>query len=37
MAKAILVVPTGEGAGLTSVVLGLMHALDRNNRRLIRC
>ncbi|HYQ91842.1 MAG TPA: phosphate acetyltransferase [Candidatus Competibacteraceae bacterium] len=29
MAKAILVVPTGEGAGLTSVALGLVHALDR--------
>ncbi|MFO1430541.1 MAG: phosphate acetyltransferase [Candidatus Competibacteraceae bacterium] len=29
MAKAILVVPTGEGTGLTSVALGLVHALDR--------
>jgi phosphate acetyltransferase len=29
MAKAIFVVPTGEGAGLTSVALGLVHALDR--------
>ena len=29
MAKTILVVPTGDGAGLTSVALGLVHALDR--------
>ena len=29
MAKAIYVVPTGEGTGLTSVALGLVHALDR--------
>lgn len=29
MAKAILVVATGEGVGLTSVALGLVHALDR--------
>jgi phosphate acetyltransferase len=29
MAKAILVVPTGRGVGLTSIALGLVHALDR--------
>lgn len=29
MAKAILMVPTGEGTGLTTVALSLVHALDR--------
>ncbi len=29
MAKAIFLVPTGEGVGLTSVALGLVHALDQ--------
>jgi phosphate acetyltransferase len=29
VARAIFVVPTGEGTGLTSVALGLVHALDR--------
>ncbi len=29
MAKAIFLAPTGPGAGLTSVALGLVHALDR--------
>ena len=30
MAKAIFMVPTSEGVGLTSVALGLVHALDRH-------
>ncbi len=29
MAQAIVLVPTGQGVGLTSVALGLVHALDR--------
>ncbi len=29
MAKAIFMIPTGEGGGLTSVAVGLVHALDR--------
>lgn len=29
MAKAIFLAPTGEGTGLTTVALGLVHALDR--------
>jgi len=29
MAKAIYLVPTGEGEGLTSVAMGLVHALDQ--------
>lgn len=37
MAQAILVVPTGPGVGLTTVAVGLVHALDRRGVRVGFC
>ncbi|ADI15033.1 phosphate acetyltransferase [Truepera radiovictrix] len=37
MAQAILVVPTGQRVGLTSVAVGLVHALDRRGVRVGFC
>lgn len=37
MAQAILVVPTGHQVGLTSVAVGLVHALDRQGIRVGFC
>ncbi len=37
MAQAILVVPTGQRVGLTTVAVGLVHALDRRGVRVGFC
>ena len=37
MSRAVMLVPTGEGVGLTSTCLGLVHALDRKGLRVGYC
>jgi phosphate acetyltransferase len=37
MARAIFLAPTSEGVGLTSVALGVLHALDRRGVPVAFC